>query len=71
VYFLAGDLHSAHAISLKLRSGALLRQSGIAPSPFEQSPFTLATLLDHPARTGASQTKAAFRHRRDQLWRSK
>ncbi len=55
VYFLSGDLHSAHAISADIQGadGKILPIREFCSSPFEQICNPYAWLLDHPARSQA------------------
>jgi phosphodiesterase/alkaline phosphatase D-like protein len=59
VYFLAGDLHSAHAISAQAfeRGGKPVTIWEFCSSPFEQAPFTQALFFDHPATSSLLQNQ--------------
>ncbi|MBM3125239.1 MAG: hypothetical protein FJZ87_09210 [Chloroflexi bacterium] len=62
VHFLAGDLHSAHAISAHLKgpNGKTIPIWEICSSPFEQKPFRFSRLLGHP--TASPALHGAKRH---------
>jgi phosphodiesterase/alkaline phosphatase D-like protein len=55
VYFLAGDLHSAHSISANVigHNGRLIPIREFCSSPFEQVCNRFAWLLDHPIKSPA------------------
>lgn len=57
VYFLTGDLHSAHAISAEAaqKGGKPVPVWEFCSSPFEQNPFVRALLFDRPARSSVLQ----------------
>jgi len=55
IHFLVGDLHSAHSFSANLlcQNGREIPIWEYCSSPFEQKPFRIAWLLDHPAKSPA------------------
>lgn len=59
IYFLVGDLHSAHAVSADVISASSeafpIKQ--FCSSPFEQKPANFTTLLDHPAQSSFLQNR--------------
>jgi phosphodiesterase/alkaline phosphatase D-like protein len=57
VYFLTGDLHTAHAISAQAvdKDGPPVPVWEFCASPFEQKPFWRALFFDRPARSPALQ----------------
>lgn len=59
VYFLTGDLHSAHSISAELcgPNGQAIPIREFCSSPFEQKPSRLAWLMDHPAGSPALRNR--------------
>ncbi len=59
IYFLAGDLHSAHAVSADVisASGDKLTIKQFCSSPFEQKPANFTGLLDHPSQSPFLQNK--------------
>lgn len=55
VHFLAGDLHSAYAVSANLKgpNSRAIPVWEFCSSPFEQKPYKYASLLGHPASSPA------------------